>query len=977
MRFFHERPFVALVAALAILWAGLAAFLVSERERTLRLAQHDLVNLSLTLEEQTFWLFSAVEQLLQTVKADAEGTGVPADLTSLLARQSLPPGFALEVTLFDDAGTPVASSRPGIIGAQALRHFLIQPEVARHVERDLHDILIAPPVREGEDGRWILPVSIRINRIGANGDVTFGGIALVTVDPFYVSSFRHQLNLGRDGALAIIGTDGIVRTRAGPSQRGQIGVDTLALPTMEQARRQPDGTLQREGPHNRLIAAYRTVHHYPLIALVCRSEKESLMPWRQLAFWTIGVGLLCSFIFGVFFFLLCQEGRRGKAQARDLAEANRRLRLAEQVARIGHWRINLKEQTVFWSDEIYRIHGVDRQSFTPTYENVTKVYEKEDQDKLAMLMRAAMADGGSYEAPLRVRRPDGKRCTIIARGMVEFSEAGEPVALFGVVSDVTDAAIQEEALRQARMEAEKAAHAKSDFLATVSHELRTPLNAVIGFADLLLTADLPEQERRHYIRLQAEAGRTLLAVINDVLDFSKIEAGRLELEELPADIVGLLQTCADLVRPMAAEKRLALSLDIAPDLPPWLMLDPTRLRQIVLNLLNNAVKFTERGHVRLSAGIKMPAEGPALLRIAVEDSGIGVVPERLCTLFEPFHQADASTARRYGGTGLGLAICRRLLGLMGGEIGVDSVPGRGSLFWVEIPLRPAAPPAHAPEPPLPAVDQAVAQGRSLRILVAEDLPVNQLLVRAILERAGHMVVMVSDGDGAVAAVQTGDFDLVLMDVQMPGMDGLEATRCIRALPPPAGHIPIVALTANALPAEVERCRQAGMNDHIAKPIEAAHLVAVLARWSQRLGASATGETENTVAPAPSTETDQESPLPPVVLEDMLVQLEELMGADALQAMLAEVSETLKSRVAHLRQEEMGLDQIGTNAHAIISLAGNFGLMEMSASAKALEEACEDNRPLAEIAQRLDELVRAADRGLAALADYLPALAARA
>lgn len=974
MRFMPVRSILSLLAAVFLLWTVLGGFLLVERRHVLDAAERDVGNLSLAFQEQSFWLLSTVEQALRAVRVAVEAGTPSVDLHQMLLRQQLPPELTLRIAVIDSTGYVVAATEnPG--PEARITSLIDEPYVVPHLDRDIGGILVAPPQRDRHTGQWLLPISMRLNR----PDGGFAGVVLGTVNPLYLSAFYNQLDLGPDGTVTIVGTDGLIRARGSADRAAAaaaLGRNIMGGPLLSRFREEPSGVFRE---HSRIdgverVMGYRRIHDYPLIGMVGRSVPEVMAPWRHVLLWTVGGGLVATAAFCFFFWLLYKESGRRRVQARDIEEANRLLRLAEQVARVGHWRIDLRAGTVFWSDEIYRIHGLSKDSFTPGLENIDHLYHPEDRAELARLVAETRDSGEIYEAPLRLTRPDGEERIIVARGVVERAVDGAALALFGVISDVTERVRQEQALTQARQEAEAAARAKADFLATVSHELRTPLNAVIGFADLLLATDLPERERRHYIRLQAEAGRTLLAVINDVLDFSKIDAGRLELEEIATDIVGLLQTCADLVQAMAAEKGLALVVEIAPDLPPWLMLDPTRVRQVVLNLLNNAVKFTQAGQVRLRAVLTQNS-GETWLHVGISDTGIGVAPERQATLFEPFHQADASTARRYGGTGLGLAICKRLIGLMGGRIGLDSAPGRGSLFWIEIPLRQTDAPTHAPALPTPGSGADAVASRPLSILVAEDLAVNQLLVRAVLERAGHRVEIAADGVEALSVVQRRSFDLVLMDVQMPGMDGLEATRAIRALPAAVGRIPIIALTANALESEVERCRKAGMNDHIAKPIEADHLLAVLARWSQRIGSAARGET-----PSPAVPPAVPAPGTAVLAEEMLAQLESLMGASALHTMLLEVSATLKTRLASILDPGATPETVRTGAHAMISLAGNFGLMEMSQAARSLELAYEtagsgsDDAALRVV--RLAELNQAAGRAQAALVQWLPQLSER-
>jgi PAS domain S-box-containing protein len=427
---------------------------------------------------------------------------------------------------------------------------------------------------------------------------------------------------------------------------------------------------------------------------------------------------------------------------------------------------------------------------------------------------------------------------------------GEEIGLLGVIADIDErkraeaeldryrhhledlVAERTAALSVAKEAAEGANRAKSTFLANMSHELRTPLNAIIGMTALARRRAV-DPKQADQLAKASQASEHLLAVINDILDISKIEAERMSLERIEFRLGGVLENLHSLLDGKAREKGLTLAIEIAPELAGRVLGgDPLRLGQILLNLAGNAIKFTRAGRVVVRARLAGEDGQEATVRFEVADTGIGIAAADRDRLFHAFEQADGSTTRKYGGTGLGLAISRRLVEMMGGEIGVDSAPGRGSTFWFTVRL--AVPGADRDVPPAPLSDLSAEtrlreRHAGRRVLLVEDEPINQEVSRDLLEEAGLTVDLAADGRAAVDMAGASDYALILMDIQLPLMNGIDATRAIRALPGRA-QVPILAMTANAFDEDRRLCLEAGMNDHVAKPVDPATLCAILLKW---------------------------------------------------------------------------------------------------------------------------------------------------
>jgi len=526
-----------------------------------------------------------------------------------------------------------------------------------------------------------------------------------------------------------------------------------------------------------------------------------------------------------------------RASAEKIKVATDLLEEAQAVTRMGNWSYDLATGKVHWSKQVYSLFGRRESDGPLDYAGVLSGYHPDDARTHDDAVRACATEGKPYSLVMRT----SGLCSTEARhvrgeGRARFDASGKVIALFGTITDVTAEVKNREELQDARIQAEAASRTKSEFLANMSHEIRTPLTAILGYADLLRDdPSMPPDRRAETIDTIRSAGEHLLVVINDILDLSKIEAGKMSVERVPTALTSILHEVASIARPRAAGKGVNLTTTLASPVPDSILSDPTRLRQILLNLAGNAAKFTEAGSVTITVAEDRQSPGPTLV-IDVEDTGPGMTPEQAGKLFQSFSQADASVTRRHGGTGLGLTISRRLAALMGGEVTLDRTePGKGSRFRVRLPLEPA--PGALIVDQLDAVTGKTSKPlpRALltlvgRILLAEDGPDNQRLIAHHLRKAGATVDVADNGRIALEMITNnppGTYDLLLTDMQMPEMDGYTLARTLRSR---SNDIPIVALTAHVMAEDRQRCLDAGCNDYASKPIDKNNLLSTCGAW---------------------------------------------------------------------------------------------------------------------------------------------------
>ena len=930
---------VGMVAVLAtVCWVAVLVVTDVDQGLQLKQAESHASNLALAFEEQVYRQVLSVDQMLHSLKLDWERDPNGFDMSTLRRRASPVSDLVSDVMVLDYRGRVVSATGSRPLGADlsSRRYF------ESHRGSDSFGALINGPFQV--NGSWFLSISRRINA----GHGVFAGVVVADYDLNALMSDMSQAELGPRGLIMLVGRDGTVRALSLNGVQAP-GADITGSP-LYQAMFSTDLAESWVGPSgpdaDLRIDAWRTIPGQDMTLVVGLDRAAALAPSeirRHEALLGAGAVTLLVMIIGLGVGAMISSAaarvqRMGQdrkvleaanlqlARARELAD-EKSLQLGMTLAGMsdGVSMIDAELRLVQWNDQFAMLAGLPPAALHVglPLTDILRIRAKNrgalgPEDIAAEVARElSQARAGTWPPVATEVRPDG---LVLELRRTRLPDGGW-VTLY---SDITARKQAEDAQSRAREQAEVAAQEKSRFVAIVSHEIRTPLNVALN-ALALLDGSMLSPAQRRWVETGLLAGESLLGLLNDILDLSRLQAGRLQLRPAPFHLRPLLEGVAEMFRHQALERGVELSVFVAPGVPERLMTDSGRLRQALMNLVNNAAKFAEPGPATIRVGLATQA-GVRLLRFAVRDCGPDIPELDRARLFRPFSQLERAGST---GTGLGLAICQLLANLLGGQIGCDRASG-GKEFWLTLPADVLDVPAELPA--LPAIQAAAPWLPRTRVLLVEDIAANQMIVATLLRREGHMVDVASSGLEALEKIRTRPYDLVFLDIFMPGIDGLETARRIRKIGGHAQRLPVVALTANVSGLDREQYLAAGMNDLVPKPVQRATLLEALARnvWDARR------DRPDAAAGTPA----HALPEQPVAGRIDAAQVDTWrrgLRPDVSDALFADCLRELRDMLPPLRQALRGHDPAQTRqvTHAMAGVAGNYGLSGLAAAVRAI------------------------------------------
>ena len=821
---------------------ALGAYLLSVGlEQNRRQTQQTTESLAILVERDVAESFEKVDLLLRDaidlyVERVVNGQGAPAAMEDFLTRQRGRLKQLVVLRMTDARGASTA----GFGGGGGAGLMVDDRDYFKRLQDNpSQEWVMSKPLVGRVTGKSLVVIARRLPDVRGE----FAGIAYAGIDLEYFQQRFAGLRIGDQGSIALRDADLALLARVprddAVAARGSTNLSRdfrQTLANSPAAGSYVSGETSIDGV--RRLHAYRFNPDYRFYVNVGVPEEYHLQPWQAQR--RVILALLALFIAlsGAALFMMHRYASR-------LGERERILRTLFDTSDGAIFLVDPQGRIVLANERMSAMWGIPMEELIGN-EYVSLVHPDEREIGREKMLKLMASEIPFVRLEREYVRRDGSMFWGFLCGRRLLDDQGNFVGLVGLITDIDESKrnaqelenyrqhleqlVQERTaqLEQAKDAAESANRAKSAFLANMSHEIRTPMNAIVGLSHLLRREELAPRQVDRLDKIMSSADH-LLAIINDVLDISKIESGKLVLEQAPFRVVDVVEKIIGLNIDKASAKGLGFRT-VMGNLPPLLVGDCTRLSQALLNYVSNAIKFTESGTIVLRASVLSEDENSLLARFEVQDSGIGIPEAVRQRLFRPFEQADGSTTRKYGGTGLGLVITRRLAELMGGQTGVDSVPGQGSTFWMTARFSKAASRVAPGAELAPASDDSISHDPSARILLVEDEPLNREVARELIrELTGLPLDMAEDGEQAIAMARAVRYDLILMDLQMPGIDGLEVTRLLRALPN-YGEAPIVALTANAFAEDRERCLAAGMNDHVAKPVGPDSLGRILRRW---------------------------------------------------------------------------------------------------------------------------------------------------